>query len=62
MPANSQNEPESKPKTSISSKGSTSSGLDSDREVLQNGLAAHDAARERFVFLATPLIVVVLIV
>ncbi|KAL7926762.1 hypothetical protein ACQKWADRAFT_278524 [Trichoderma austrokoningii] len=31
-----------------SRKGSTS-GLDSDIEALQNGLAAHDAARERFV-------------
>ena len=33
--------------TSSSSKSSTSSGLDSDIEALQNGLAAHDAARDR---------------
>jgi RNA polymerase II elongation factor ELL len=34
-----------------SRKGSIS-GLDSDIEALQNGLAAHDAARERFVLFA----------
>ncbi|KEY70466.1 hypothetical protein S7711_08662 [Stachybotrys chartarum IBT 7711] len=34
-------------KSSQSSKGSVSSGLDSDLEALQNGLAAHDKARER---------------
>ncbi|KAJ6442963.1 COM1 regulatory protein [Purpureocillium lavendulum] len=38
----------STPKPSVSNgKSSTSSGLDSDIEALQNGLAAHDAARER---------------
>lgn len=30
-----------------SNKSSTSSGLESDIEALQNGLAAHDAARDR---------------
>ncbi|POR32726.1 COM1 regulatory protein [Tolypocladium paradoxum] len=39
-------DPKSKTTTS-SSKSSTSSGLDSDIEALQNGLAAHDAARDR---------------
>ncbi|QPG95997.1 hypothetical protein C2857_002836 [Epichloe festucae Fl1] len=39
---------ETKKKPTVSSKGSsTSPGLDSDIEALQNGLAAHDAARER---------------
>ncbi|PNY25016.1 COM1 regulatory protein [Tolypocladium capitatum] len=39
-------DPQPKP-TSSSSKASASSGLDSDIEALQNGLAAHDAARDR---------------
>ncbi|EFY87757.1 COM1 regulatory protein [Metarhizium acridum CQMa 102] len=34
-------------KKPLSSKGSASSGLDMDIEALQNGLAAHDAARDR---------------
>ncbi|OAQ83287.1 COM1 regulatory protein [Purpureocillium lilacinum] len=38
--------PKSKPATATG-KSSASSGLDSDIEALQNGLAAHDAARER---------------
>lgn len=38
---------ETKKKPTVSSKGSTSPRLDSDIEALQNGLAAHDAARER---------------
>jgi RNA polymerase II elongation factor ELL len=37
----------SKPKPVSSSKSSTSSGMDSDLETLQNGLAAHDKSRER---------------
>jgi RNA polymerase II elongation factor ELL len=41
----------SKPKPVSSSKSSTSSGMDSDLETLQNGLAAHDKSRERFVLL-----------
>lgn len=41
-------QPKTKQKTSISSKGS-GSGLDSDIEALQNGLAAHQAGKERFV-------------
>ncbi|KAG6023544.1 hypothetical protein E4U41_001980 [Claviceps citrina] len=41
-------EDETKKKPAASSKGSTPSpGLDSDIEALQNGLAAHDAARDR---------------
>jgi RNA polymerase II elongation factor ELL len=39
----------SKAKPAASNKSSTSSGLDSDLETLQNGLAAHDASRERYV-------------
>ncbi|KAK5992785.1 hypothetical protein PT974_06201 [Cladobotryum mycophilum] len=46
-PATTESDAEPKIKSSASSKGSTSSGLDSDIETLQNGLAAHDAARER---------------
>ncbi|KAF5012087.1 hypothetical protein FDECE_1861 [Fusarium decemcellulare] len=38
---------EAKPKAAKSSKSSTSSGLDSDIEALQNGLAAHAASREK---------------
>ncbi|KAG5926915.1 hypothetical protein E4U53_002960, partial [Claviceps sorghi] len=40
-------EDETKKQPAVSSKSSTSSGLDSDIEALQNGLAAHDAARDR---------------
>lgn len=40
-------EDETKKQPAVSSKGSTCSGLDSDIEALQNGLAAHDAARDR---------------
>ncbi|KAK2592375.1 hypothetical protein QQS21_009926 [Conoideocrella luteorostrata] len=38
---------DAKKKPVTSNKSSTSSGLDSDIEALQNGLAAHDAARDR---------------
>lgn len=43
----------SKSKKASSSK-SSSSGLDSDIEALQNGLAAHDAARDRYVLVKLP--------
>jgi RNA polymerase II elongation factor ELL len=45
-PVSSTKEADSK-KPASSNKGSASSGLDSDIEALQNGLAAHDAARDR---------------
>ncbi|KAJ4146673.1 hypothetical protein NW754_002138 [Fusarium falciforme] len=38
---------DAKPKTTKSSKSTASSGLDSDIEALQNGLAAHAASREK---------------
>lgn len=41
---------EPKKKPAATNKSSTSSGLDSDIEALQNGLAAHSAARDRYVF------------
>ncbi|KAG6009744.1 hypothetical protein E4U21_001492 [Claviceps maximensis] len=40
-------EDETKKQPAVSNKTSNSSGLDSDIEALQNGLAAHDAARDR---------------
>ncbi|KAG5977675.1 hypothetical protein E4U55_006628 [Claviceps digitariae] len=45
---------ETQKKPAVSSKNSTSTALDSDIEALQNGLAAHDAARDRARVVAKP--------
>jgi hypothetical protein len=45
----------SKSKPTTSSKSSTSSSLDSDIEALQNGFAAHNAARERLALFILPI-------
>lgn len=44
---------DAKPKTAKSSKSTASSGLESDIEALQNGLAAHAASREKSVSLGS---------
>ncbi|KAI9171752.1 hypothetical protein HJFPF1_01243 [Paramyrothecium foliicola] len=44
----------SKAKGAASNKSSASSGLESDLETLQNGLAAHDASRERTRMISKP--------